>query len=163
MFLKAIHGIQDMLLTLNNLLLPVGGLAYSRSQMPQVSEVYKQTYLNYFKNRGVSVMPKVVRLDSLRLTQNEINKTKVWKLMQAIRENKKRFRSMPKIIVSKDGYIVDGSHRFVAALNLDQHGEIEVWKIDLPIKEILEISHQLVGIVEFRTVSDSKLKDKYHQ
>lgn len=152
-----------MFVALNSLMLPVGGLVYSRSQMPQIPEANKNTYLNYFKNRGISVKPKVVKLSSLRLTQNEINKVKVWKLMQAIRENKKRFRSMPKIIVSADNYIVDGSHRFVAALNLDEWDEIEVWKIDLPIKEILEMSSHLVGIVEYRTVSDTKLVDKYHQ
>jgi hypothetical protein len=162
MLLDAIKSITDMFVTLNSLWLPVGGLVYSRSQMPQISETYKKMYLNHFKGMGVSVVPRMMYLRDIKLTQNEINKTKVWKLMQAIRKNAKRFRSMPKIIVSKDGYVVDGSHRFVAALNLDRAGEIEVWQINMPIRQILKESQKLMGIVEYRTISDSKLADKYH-
>lgn len=161
MFLDAIKAIGDMFVTLNNLYLPVGGLVYSRQQMPQIPETYKKMYLDHFKGMGIQVTAKVMNLRDIRLTQNEINKSKVWKLMQAIRKNGKRFRSMPKIIVSKEGYVVDGSHRFVAALNIDREGEIEVWQINMPIKQILEESHKMVGIVEYRTISDSKLVDKY--
>lgn len=46
----------------------------------------------------------------------------------------------PITIISKDGYIIDGHHRFVAAILLDPNLKVNVLRVQLNIKELLPLS-----------------------
>jgi hypothetical protein len=57
--------------------------------------------------------------------------------------------------VSSDNYVVDGSHRYVAALNMDDRQRIKVYKVDMPALEFFKVAKQFKG-VKYRTVSDAR-------
>lgn len=132
----------------------------SRAELPQIPEHHKEKFIEMFRNEGVFVRKKTVPVQDLKLTQSEINKTKVWKLMQIIRNNETKNKKMSRIIISKDNFVLDGSHRMVAQLNIDVNSNIEVWKIDLPIKELVQRSKNFM-FAEYRTISDNTVADRH--
>lgn len=141
----------DWLNIINGLRIPVGNLGLSRSSMPQIDADKQQDFHDYLEANGVTIDASQVPIRTLRLTQNEINKMKVWKIMKQIRNKK----PMGRVWVSSDNYVVDGSHRFVAALNMDGKQRMKVYKVDLPAMEFVKLARQFNG-VRYRTVSDSR-------
>lgn len=141
----------DWLNIINGLRIPVGNLGLSRSSMPQIDDDKQQAFHDYLEELGITIDAGQVPIKSLRLTQNEINKMKVWKIMKNIRNKK----PMGRVWVSSDNYVVDGSHRYVAALNMDDRQRIKVYKVDMPAMEFVKVAKQFKG-VKFRTVSDSR-------
>ena len=141
----------DWLNIINGLRIPVGNLGLSRSSMPQIDADKQQDFHDYLEANGVTIDASQVPIRTLRLTQNEINKMKVWKIMKQIRNKK----PMGRVWVSSDNYVVDGSHRFVAALNMDGKQRMKVYKVDLPAMEFVKLAKQFNG-VRYRTVSDSR-------
>lgn len=141
----------DWLNIINGLRIPVGNLGLSRSSMPQIDVDKQQDFHDYLEANGVTIDASQVPIRTLRLTQNEINKMKVWKIMKQIRNKK----PMGRVWVSSDNYVVDGSHRFVAALNMDGKQRMKVYKVDLPAMEFVKLARQFNG-VRYRTVSDSR-------
>ncbi|AYJ73626.1 hypothetical protein PS5_71 [Salmonella phage PS5] len=141
----------DWMNIINGLRIPVGNLGLSRSSMPQIDTDKQEDFHKYLEDNGVSIDAAQVPIKMLRLTQNEINKMKVWKIMKQIRNKK----PMGRVWVSSDNYVVDGSHRFVAALNMDGKQRMKVYKVDLPAMEFVKLAKQFQG-VRYRTVSDSR-------
>ncbi|WPJ72203.1 hypothetical protein DEEACLCL_00186 [Salmonella phage CRW-SP2] len=141
----------DWLNIINGLRIPVGNLGLSRSSMPQIDDDKQQDFHDYLEANGVSIEAGQIPIGSLRLTQNEVNKMKVWKLMKAIRNKK----PIGRVWVSSDNYVVDGSHRYVAALNIDGKQRMKVYKVDMPALEFVKLAKKFNG-VKFRTVSDSR-------
>ncbi|BAN78493.1 phage associated protein [Klebsiella phage vB_KqM-Bilbo] len=141
----------DWLNIINGLRIPVGNLGLSRSSMPQIDADKQQDFHDYLEANGVTIDASQVPIRTLRLTQNEINKMKVWKIMKQIRNKK----PMGRVWVSSDNYVVDGSHRFVAALNMDGKQRMKVYKVDLPAMEFVKLARQFNG-VRYRTVSDAR-------
>lgn len=141
----------DWMNVINGLKIPVGNLGLSRSSMPQIDAEKQDDFHKYLEANGVTVDSSQIPIKSLRLTQNEINKTKVWKIMKQIRNKK----SMGRVWVSSDNYVVDGSHRFVAALNMDGKQRMKVHKVDLPAMDFVRLAREFNG-VRYRTVSDNR-------
>ncbi|AGF89116.1 hypothetical protein SP029_00682 [Salmonella phage FSL SP-029] len=141
----------DWMNIINGLRIPVGNLGLSRSSMPQIDDDKQEDFHKYLEDNGVSIDAAQVPIKMLRLTQNEINKMKVWKIMKQIRNKK----PMGRVWVSSDNYVVDGSHRFVAALNMDGKQRMKVYKVDLPAMEFVKLAKQFQG-VRYRTVSDTR-------
>ena len=141
----------DWMNIINGLRIPVGNLGLSRSSMPQIDADKQDAFHTFLTDAGVEVNKVQEPIKYLRLTQNEINKTKVWKIMRQIRNKK----PMGRVWVSSDNYVVDGSHRFVAALNMDGRQRIKVYKVDMPALEFVKLAKQFQG-VKYRTVSDSR-------
>ncbi|QBQ79037.1 hypothetical protein HOV43_gp146 [Escherichia phage vB_EcoM_KWBSE43-6] len=141
----------DWLNIINGLRIPVGNLGLSRSSMPQIDADKQQDFHDYLEANGVTIDASQVPIRTLRLTQNEINKMKVWKIMKQIRNKK----PMGRVWVSSDNYVVDGSHRFVAALNMDGKQRMKVYKVDLPAMEFVKLARKFNG-VRYRTVSDAR-------
>lgn len=145
--------IQDILSVINNLILPVGNLGYTRNSMPQIDGDKVSEFIDYLHDNGVEVNPVKVRTKNLRLTQNEINKLKVFEVMQRLRKGAK----MAPFFYSSDRYVLDGSHRFVGQYNIDKEKQVQAWKVDMPMAELLKLSNLFPG-VRHRTVSDRKLE-----
>lgn len=147
------HIIQDILTVINNLILPVGNLGYTRGSMPQIDSDRVDEFIEYLHQNGVEVSPVKVRTKMLRLTQNEVNKLKVFEVMQRLRKGYK----LPPFFYSKDYYVLDGSHRFVGQFNLDKEKPVPAWKVDMPMQQLIKLANLFSG-VRHRTVSDRKLE-----
>lgn len=142
----------DWMNVINGLTIPVGNLGLSRSSMPQIDTDQQDAFNAYLQDLDIDVMPMQMRLDDMRLTQNEVNKMKVWKIMKAIRQKK----TLGRVWVTKDNYVVDGSHRFVAALNMKNQKRMAVNRVNMTALDFVRVANKFVG-VKHRTVSGNDL------
>lgn len=147
--------IADILTVVNSLRVPAGNLGVSRRAMPQIDGKKVERFVNQMREDGVDVVKTKVPILSLRLTQNEINKMKVFKIMKGIRKTGNCF----PIFISRDNFVIDGSHRMVAKLNINKHDKIDVRRIEMDALDILAKVKEdpaKYGVV-FRSYSDSSL------
>ena len=99
-------------------------------------------FLTHLEKAGISASkPKRVRSDKLSATQQDMNGEKVGGMMTS----KDYDPSAEPIFVSRDGYVVDGHHRWAATLGKDaQDGKLgnnhkmNVIVLDAPISKILK-------------------------
>ncbi|CAL9977834.1 hypothetical protein VPHK469_0029 [Vibrio phage K469] len=125
----------DILTVINNLFVPVGSLGVSRRMMPQIDDDRHEKFLSALDAHDVEYSRKEIHTQKLRLTQNEVNKMKVWKLMRILRNKK----GLKRVFVSSDNYILDGSHRLVAKLNTNKMGKMKTIQIDMKALELLRL------------------------
>lgn len=153
---------KDYLTSRNGLLVPTGNLGISRSQMPQIKDFAR--FKKILNDRGVKVGKTRKRIGDLKMTQNEINKDKVFKLMLQYRKDNKRTRGGVDFpgnppVISSDGYVLDGTHRFVAMFNINKHAYHNFTIVDMPIRELYELIRndtKFFGAVEYKSVTESK-------
>lgn len=91
---------------------------------------------------GVRLTRERVPASSLRPVQNEMNDTKIGGLVDAVRSgNPEAVTSMGKpIYVSRDGRVIDGHHKWAAAVQLGE--PINVVRLDMDIKEALDYARK---------------------
>lgn len=134
---------------MNNIVLPGGNMGISRAQMPQIHSDRMQEYMRHLGQNGIKLTKTKMATADVKLTQNEYNKFKVLKLMDIY----KKGAAVHPIIVSSDGFVLDGSHRFIAQHNINMKGSIDVLKANVKIKDLLDASRRFAGAT-FRNVSD---------
>lgn len=144
----------EFLAVFNNLSVPVGNFGIPRSSMPQIDVDLIPSFMEFLEDNEVDVEFDRVPANMLSLTQSEFNKGKVLKLMRAIRRDDEKVK---RIFISSDGYVVDGSHRFIAALNIHRRTPVSVTRINMPIMDILKLTKRFHK-ARYRNVSDAKLK-----
>lgn len=143
--LIAVKKFIDYLDTFNNMAVPAGNLGIPRYQMPQIEGKHFDDFIQWLKSQGITSATKSVPAGGLRMAQTEFNKTKVMKLM-------KQPDSGKPILVSSDGYVLDGTHRFLAQYNRNRGGLINVVQVNKPIRELLKIARNYSKAV-FRKVN----------
>ena len=77
----AVKSFSDYLGLFNSIILPVGNLGVTRSIMPQIEGRFIADYLKWLESKGIKTTKTSILPGALSLTQNEINKDKVIKLM----------------------------------------------------------------------------------
>lgn len=139
----------------NMLLAPTGNLGISRQEMPQIESKYREQFIQWLKNKGIKVKRVRVMLNTLKLTQAEYNKDKVLNIIDQLKDKDKVF---DPIFVSKDGMVLDGSHRLLALLNSDNPPRmILVDEIQMDVLPLLKVVHEYPH-VKYRSVSDKPIK-----
>lgn len=154
--------VKDYLTSRNGLLVPTGNLGISRSQMPQIKHFDR--FKSILNGYGVSVGKKRRRVGDIKMIQNEINKDKVFKLMMDYRKNNKRTRGGVDFpgnppVLSSDGYVLDGTHRFVAMYNINKNAYHDFTVVDMPAKELYELvrnDNKFFNVVEYKSVIESE-------
>lgn len=101
-----------------------------RSQMPQIQTNDYPAFLDYLDSHGVNFVKDTVPAHSLKPIQGEFSDKGVEKALA------KRKLDKP-CIVSSDGHIIDGHHRWLAALNTKQN--VSVYKADIPAHDLLKL------------------------
>lgn len=101
----------------------IGGFNIPRASMPQIAD--QTAFAAYLEFIGISVKKGPIALTSVKPTQTEFDQAKVDGMTGPY----------GSIIVSTDGYILDGHHRYFAALR-DQL-EIDCYACDAPINQLL--------------------------
>ncbi len=152
-----ISAIFDAFNLINSVMVPTGNLGIMRSQMPQIDGRHQGEFINWLKAQKIGVAKKSVPVGSLMLTQNEINKTKVFKLMQTYRSGE--LAKWAPVIISSDNFVIDGSHRFVAVYNVDKYANIDVIKVDKKAIELVQLC-QNFDRVKYRNHSDGHVNPK---
>jgi hypothetical protein len=107
-----------------------------RKLMPQIYDA--GAFAKTIKSKyGVKSAIKKVEVGGLRPSQNEISYDRVSSVIKAIKDG-----SLDKnpMVVSADGYVVDGHHRWAAYKKHSPMAKLPVLVIDLPIKEALGLA-----------------------
>ena len=105
-------------------------------------DVAKQ-FIQKMKDDGVKVTTETVKANTLRASQSELVGSKVAGMVASARAGKFDPEA-GTIYVSKDGYIIDGHHRWAATIGLDAGSgslgdrTINVVRINKPILEVLK-------------------------
>jgi len=107
-----------------------------RREMPQIDSKNHKHFFDHLKKNNLSVVKKTVDPSKLKATQGHFNKTKIQDMMKGIQGGKIE----PKpIIVSKDNYVMDGHHRWLAHSNLNK--DIDVHQVNVKAKKLLDVMH----------------------
>lgn len=109
----------------------------SRDQMPQIVSADVPEFIEFLKKRGVKVSKETVRVGSLKPTQYEYDMDKVEKMKSAPDSVLKKI-----IMASKDNHILDGHHRYSALKEKNPSERLPIWKIDVPIKDLIKLSFE---------------------
>lgn len=124
--------------------IPKIGMTFSRALMPQIKGSEMNKFLDYLKSKDIDYANKKLRVKDLKATQSEFDLTKVDQMIGQ--------RSDIKIVVSSDGYIMDGHHRWLADYNTDKESMINSIVVDLPILELLRVAKEYSG-TEYRPIA----------
>lgn len=112
-------------------------LGVRREDMPQVPSGVKPKFLQQLRDNGVTVKEETVKPDSLKPTQSTFNAANMDYLTAESRAG--RLDSSP-ILVSEDGRVLDGHHRWAVA-HLEGH-EQPIVRIGLPIDKLLTVARK---------------------
>ena len=145
----------DAFAMINSIMMPTGNLGISRQNMPQIDGVHQGDFVRWLLAKGIKTVKKNVPASSLQLTQNEVNKMKVFKLMQLYREGS--VAKWAPVIISRDNFVIDGSHRFLAVYNVNKFADVEVLKVDMDAVKLVQLCLTFPK-VKHRTHSDAKVQ-----
>lgn len=119
---------------LEKLYIPHTNLGIDRANMPQIASDKVPEFIRFLKTEyGIPTKRIEYPIRDLKLTQKDINHEKILGM----------YRSAPEaalkkpVIVSKDGYVLDGHHRLVALVNRDMNAKIDSYLVNTDINNLL--------------------------
>lgn len=124
-----------------------------RDQLPQAPSARKAEFVTEMRDRGLNVTEDVVDPSTLTPMQNHLSAAKVGQMMGRMDAGTAKFDDKKdRIIVSRDGYIMDGHHRYAAAALRTASGKptkLTVYKVDANRDDLVGIMkawNQAAGI-----------------
>lgn len=112
-----------------------GNLGVPRSAMPQIKPEFRSQFFTWVaKKYGAKTTMKVWKARDLAATQKEIDTRRIKSLLNT---GAAFMRDHP-MIVSKDGYVLDGHHRWAANLTENPDTALKTYTVNLPIRELLK-------------------------
>jgi hypothetical protein len=115
---------------------PQTSLNMTREQMPQITAANTMEFIDWLEGQGITVQFLSMPVALLRCAQgnDQVDPKKVSAL-----QNSQTISTKP-FIVSKDNYVFDGHHRWLALLNRDPHYSVDTYRVNLPIKDLLAMA-----------------------
>ena len=112
---------------------------------PDVKQPIMQQLVDHLSKKGVKTKKKRTPVGMLKATQKEIKAEKVYALANNYLKGK--FPDIDdSVIVSRDGHLLDGHHRWAALLLIDPKHEMNVKVVDMDIDELLEQADAFPGV-----------------
>ena len=133
-----------------NIDIPKGNLDIDRGLMPQIASGKLNDFLSQLEKDGIKHHFAKKMPSELKATQSQFSK----QMIQTLISNKEDKSKLKPILISKDDYILDGHHRWLADYNIKKNKPIPVIIIDLNIADLLKTAGRYKGS-EFRTLDDS--------
>lgn len=106
-----------------------GTLGVPRETMPQIKAEHRGALTNFLNARGIEHEQVEVPAESLKPTQAEFSLDKVLKAKEFEGGNR-------SILISSDGYVLDGHHQWLAAVDAGE--PVKAIRLDAPIASLLE-------------------------
>ncbi len=107
-----------------------GTLNVPRSEMPQIKAEHRGAMVNFLNARGIAHQDETVPASELKPTQAEFSRKKV--------DKAKSFEGGDRsILVSSDGYVLDGHHQWLA--KRDAGEDVGIIRLDAPMQELLPV------------------------
>ncbi|RRV29679.1 hypothetical protein EGJ23_01705 [Pseudomonas sp. o96-267] len=110
-----------------------GSLGVPRADMPQIRADHRGAMVNFMSARGVTHEEQTVPARSLRPTQAEFSPERVGRA--AAREGTER-----SILVSGDGYVLDGHHQWLA--QREAGGDVKIIRLNAPMADLLPLARE---------------------
>ena len=104
-----------------------------RAEMPQIKSEHRGALVNYLAARGIDSAQGEVPAGNLKPTQAEFSPAKVEKAKSFVGGER-------SILVSSDGYVVDGHHQWLAKMAVD--APVKVIVLNAPIADLLPTVRQ---------------------
>jgi len=136
-----------------------------RVEMPQMDRQQTKDFVQHLKDEGYKVKKDREHAANLRATQDQLNGAKV----AANMEKQEGGKEPRRIIISKDDYILDGHHKWAAAIGIDAQNnrlrddkEMKVYRVNIKIVKLLEEAQKFTGgkgakPVDERSISEEEL------
>lgn len=114
-----------------------------------IEDVFRKS----LEKAGHDIKKKKIDVTKLKATQNQLVGTKIASMLDALKnkpENETKGIRAP-IFISKDGYILDGHHRWAALVGLDLANgggpdvKMDVLQIDLSAKELVKYTNNFAN------------------
>jgi hypothetical protein len=90
-------------------------------------------FAGHMKARGIKVTEGTAPAKSLKASQNELDFGKMSSMAATPSFDAKKV----PVLVSKDGYVIDGHHRWGAQMIRDRSGAVATRVVDLPARELI--------------------------
>lgn len=115
-----------------------GTLGIPRANMPQVKGEHRGALIQYLDGKGITYETRDTPASEIKPTQAEFSTKKAEKWGE-VRDGVDR-----SVLVSSDGYILDGHHQWIAALAAGDN--VKAITFNAPIKELLTEVHQFPSV-----------------
>jgi hypothetical protein len=114
----------------------------ARINMPQIDDVSKFTeWLT--ETKGVGSYPYIDSVNSFKPLQAEgFDEYKIKNICMGMRKDPDSIPNMKPIVVSEDGYVIDGHHRYLAAIR--EQVKIPYIVIDTTANKLLKLAYEYV-------------------
>lgn len=124
-----------------------GTLNVPRADMPQIKAEDRSAMVQFLKARGIDYTKKSFPAASLKPTQAEFSEAKVQKAKDYEGGNR-------AILVSSDGYLLDGHHQWLAARDAGE--EVRAIQLDAPIRDLLKVVPEMPSATTADGSTDTK-------
>lgn len=102
-------------------------------------------FVQRLKSEGVQFTREQIPVGELKATQREIKAGKTFGMADAFLRG--RFRPQDaEILVSSDGHILDGHHRYASLLTAQPDIRMNILRVSMPMREFLEESFRQPGV-----------------
>lgn len=108
-------------------------LDIDRKEMPQIKSKDLGDFFKHLKDKNISSEEKTVDPSKLNASQGHFHKQKIKDIMDSMKDGENIGQP---IIVSKDNYVIDGHHRWLAHCNMDNK-PIKIHHIDKNAKDLI--------------------------
>lgn len=136
------------------------GMGIARADMPQIPSSERENFLaDIEKDNGITHEKEKVDPTTLKPIQKEVSGSRAGAIYEKFAE-KGAIPKGERILISKDGFVVDGHHTWAAAVafSFDNPGtELPVYRLSVTAKEALEVSvdYAKANGYESKAMSDS--------
>lgn len=113
------------------------GLQLPRSELPQIKSTDMNDFKKYLEDINVEWEDTNETVEELEPIQAEINITKIEWMMQ--NKSEEDLGGSKPVIISSDGYLIDGHHRWFSLREMNPSAELSVVLVDKPVSELLDI------------------------
>lgn len=123
----------------------------NREDLPQIPRALIPKFGKFCKSKGIPVKVRHLPIRSLKPVQRHLNTEKVKTLMgQKINS---------PLLVSQEGYIIDGHHRWAAEAMKNKDGKVICVQFGCPIDKMVELGHDFDGSTT-KTIDESQKRKK---
>lgn len=110
-------------------------LGLDRRHMPQINAENMTDFFKYLSGKNIKTSNELIKPSELTATQHQFNKDKLSSIANDISQKPSKSR----IIISKDNYVMDGHHRWLAHKYLGK--DIGVVRVDTDVDNLFDIMH----------------------
>lgn len=126
---------------------------------PESDKTILQHMIDHLAKNGVKTSETTVPVGALKATQSEIKAEKVYGMADA--HLKGKFNKIDaSVVVSRDGYLLDGHHRWAALLTIDPARTMTVKVIDMDMEDLLNEAQAVPGVYQANFEGDPLDEDK---